>query len=106
MPQENGQPLPLWFPFSRSYWCPHSGESSPTEPSESHLDDDDQYASVPFEPVDTGMERQKSIEIANLRKTFDKKLAVDGLTMTMFYGQITALLGHNGAGVSLREGRN
>ena len=44
----------------------------------------------------------KCVDIQNLYKHFDtptgKKTAVDGLTLTMYSGQITALLGHNGAG--------
>ena len=43
------------------------------------------------------------VDIRNLYKEFDtpmggKKVAVDSLNITMFSGQITALLGHNGAG--------
>ncbi len=33
-----------------------------------------------------------------LRKTFGDKVAVDNTNMTMYTGQIFALLGHNGAG--------
>ena len=44
----------------------------------------------------------KCVDIRNLYKYFDtptgRKTAVDGLTLTMYSGQITALLGHNGAG--------
>jgi ATP-binding cassette subfamily A (ABC1) protein 3 len=42
------------------------------------------------------------VEIRGLYKYFDtntgRKTAVDGLNLTMYSGQITALLGHNGAG--------
>jgi ABC-type multidrug transport system ATPase subunit len=43
------------------------------------------------------------VDIQDLYKEFDtpqghKKVAVDGLNLTMYSGQITALLGHNGAG--------
>jgi ABC-type multidrug transport system ATPase subunit len=46
-----------------------------------------------------------SVVIRNLRKeysrgVFGKKFAaVDGLNLTMYDGQITAFLGHNGAGM-------
>ena len=40
----------------------------------------------------------KSIEVRKLRKVFGEKIAVDGLSMSIYSGQITALLGHNGAG--------
>jgi ATP-binding cassette subfamily A (ABC1) protein 3 len=36
--------------------------------------------------------------IRGLRKHFGSKVAVDGLDLDMFEGQIFALLGHNGAG--------
>lgn len=38
------------------------------------------------------------IEIKNLRKVYNKKAAVERLTLNMFEDQITVLLGHNGAG--------
>eukprot|EP00606_Chrysophyceae_sp_TOSAG23-5_P000450 GSChrysophyteH2.ASY1.ANO1.1662.1 assembled CDS len=47
-------------------------------------------------------EKKTCIDIQNLRKEFKTpqgtKVAVNGLTLSMFQGQITALLGHNGAG--------
>ena len=45
------------------------------------------------------MEKEnKFLEIKNLRKTFGKFVAVHGLNLNMYMGQIFALLGHNGAG--------
>jgi ABC-type multidrug transport system ATPase subunit len=40
----------------------------------------------------------KTIEIRKLKKVFGEKIAVDGLSMSFYRNQITALLGHNGAG--------
>lgn len=44
----------------------------------------------------------RAIEIVGLRKEFgsgdDAFVAVDNLTVSMYQGQIFALLGHNGAG--------
>ena len=44
------------------------------------------------------------MEVKGLRKQFDTpdgvKRAVDGVNLSMFEGQITCLLGHNGAGKS------
>ena len=44
------------------------------------------------------------MQVKGLRKDFDTpdgvKHAVDGLNLAMFEGQITCLLGHNGAGKS------
>ena len=44
-----------------------------------------------------------SVQIEDLRKEFDdgKKVAVRALSMNMYQGQITALLGHNGTPPSL-----
>jgi len=38
------------------------------------------------------------LQIKNLVKKFGDKIAVKGTNMTMYNGQIFALLGHNGAG--------
>ena len=95
--QDYGQALPWYFPFSSNYWCP----STDTQTEES-MDDIDEDPDVPYEPVPDTLKRQreegKSIEIRNLEKTFGDKVAVNGLSLSMYSGQITALLGHNGAG--------
>ena len=65
-------------------------------------------AGVPIEPVPKHLQDQvhekKCVHIHNLRKSFNTstgtKVAVDGLNLTFYSGQITALLGHNGAGKS------
>ena len=43
-----------------------------------------------------------AVQICNLRKEFDdgQKVAVRSLSMDMYEGQITALLGHNGTHLS------
>lgn len=93
-----GRPLPWYFPCTLSYWCPGSVKA-PT------YDDDSEIVygeRVAVEEVSNTLKEQaaggKSIELRNLRKTFGEKTAVDGLSMSIFSGQITALLGHNGAG--------
>jgi ABC-type multidrug transport system fused ATPase/permease subunit len=94
-----GQALPFWFPFSRSYWFPASAQA-PTVTTEP--DDETAEIGSPFEPVSDALKKQreegKNIEIHRLRKTFGEKTAVDGLSLSIYSGQITALLGHNGAG--------
>lgn len=93
---EYGQALPWYFPFTRAFWCP--GQAHP--PSGEDANKEESYDGIPFEPVGTNLLRQKSegksIEIYKLRKTFGEKTAVDGLSLSMYSGQITALLGHNG----------
>jgi ATP-binding cassette subfamily A (ABC1) protein 3 len=91
-----GQALPFWFPCSPSYWFPgravadHEGDEKASENS----------AEVPVEPVGETLERQsergENIVIRGLTKVFGEHRAVDGLNLTMYSGQITALLGHNG----------
>lgn len=95
---EYGRPLPLYFPFLLSYWCPGS-VGVPKNDYEGHT-----YGEgVPVEEVSNNLKDQtsdgKSIEICGLRKEFGDKTAVDGLSMSLYSGQITALLGHNGAGL-------
>ena len=53
-----------------------------------------------FESVSTQIKRDShSLKVRNLRKVFsNSKVAVDRSSMTLYSGQIFALLGHNGAG--------
>ena len=53
-----------------------------------------------FEDISPQVERDSyALKVRNLRKVFDNgKVAVDSTSMTMYSGQIFALLGHNGAG--------
>jgi ABC-2 family transporter protein len=91
-----GQALPWYFPFTRSFWCPGQAHA----PSADDASKEQTYEGIPFEPVGNNLLRQKaegkSIEIHKLNKTFGDKAAVDGLSLSMYNGQITALLGHNG----------
>jgi ABC-type uncharacterized transport system ATPase subunit len=49
------------------------------------------------------MKGKEAVVVQNLRKEFvsnhKRKVAVDGLSVTLYNDQITALLGHNGAGI-------
>lgn len=111
MKPDYGQALPFWFAFSPAYWksfviddttkdteAPSDAASSSTVTSRSDAGSNE----IPVEPVSAALRRQaaegKSIEIVNLRKSFGDKTAVNGLNLSMYGGQITALLGHNGAG--------
>jgi ABC-type uncharacterized transport system ATPase subunit len=55
-----------------------------------------------FEPVPEVIKRQEQskecLKIRNLRREFGPKVAVDNSNLTIYNGQIFALLGHNGAG--------
>lgn len=102
---EYGQALPWYFPFSASYWRPRSSSSARREEASDSAAFSAASSSewLPMEPVGEDLQRQsvegKSIEIQNLGKKFGDKTAVDGLSLSMYSGQVTALLGHNGAGM-------
>jgi len=55
-----------------------------------------------FEPVAEALKRQEvsreCLKIRGLRREFGAKVAVDNSNVTIYNGQIFALLGHNGAG--------
>ena len=55
-----------------------------------------------FEPVAEALKRQEvskeCLKIRGLRRMFGAKVAVDNINVTIYNGQIFALLGHNGAG--------
>ena len=65
-------------------------------------------ANVKTEPVPSDLKsliaENRALSIKNLRKVYkttgDDRVAVDGLNLDLFEGQITVLLGHNGAGKS------
>lgn len=94
------------FPLMKKYWFPNSTRDSTTTTTTMHSHHHPSPSSLPqvIEPVSDILKEQtkegKSIEIRNLTKHFDngKKRAVHNLNLTMYSGQITALLGKNGAG--------
>ncbi|XP_071081915.1 phospholipid-transporting ATPase ABCA3-like [Haliotis cracherodii] len=92
-PGEFGVPKPFYFPFTGTYWC----GTNQVKPKDVEVTNQD---TTYFEKEPTGM--QAGISIRNLRKVFGrgsrKKVAVDGMSLNMFEGQISVLLGHNGAG--------
>jgi ABC-type multidrug transport system fused ATPase/permease subunit len=98
IPPAYGQALPIYFPLLPSYWWPSFGynEMEAAKNGEPALCDE----FIPVEEVSEAKRMQaregKSIEIHNLKKSFGNKTAVDGLNLSIYNGQITALLGHNG----------
>ena len=99
VPSEFGQPLPLYFPFTLSYWCPGRVQSHVLEDSSEESNDEGVLIEEVSKTLKDQRKQGKSIEIRNLRKTFGEKTAVDDLSLSIYSGQITALLGHNGAGM-------
>uniref|UniRef100_A0A8P4KGU3 ABC transporter domain-containing protein n=1 Tax=Dicentrarchus labrax TaxID=13489 RepID=A0A8P4KGU3_DICLA len=79
-PGQYGIPRPWYFPFTKSYWRLPVLPAVCIEEEPAHL--------------------EPGVYIENLVKVYrhGKKLAVDGLTLGFYEGQITSFLGHNGAG--------
>jgi hypothetical protein len=97
-----GQALPWYFPCTASYWkCGGSGAPVSTEDAGT-FDETDEQANgevVPIEGVSDALRAQtnSNIIMRRLGKQFGEKTAVENLNLTMYNGQVTALLGHNGA---------
>uniref|UniRef100_A0A670Y3G6 ATP binding cassette subfamily A member 4 n=1 Tax=Pseudonaja textilis TaxID=8673 RepID=A0A670Y3G6_PSETE len=91
-PGDYGIPRSWNFPLQRSYWF---GLGHPkTEKTTAYGELSNPY----FEVEPSGL--KPGVSIQNLVKIYSNcsKPAVDGMTVTFYEGQITAFLGHNGAG--------
>jgi ATP-binding cassette subfamily A (ABC1) protein 3 len=122
-PGKNGQKKPFWYPFLPSTWCfckkkfngqngISSGfrierESQPnpfTARMKRKKEKEDSDNSFSFIEIDPNNEQEPShlsvgIAFENLSKQFGQnKKAVENLSLKLYENQITALLGHNGAG--------
>jgi ABC-type multidrug transport system fused ATPase/permease subunit len=106
LPQEYGTPKHPLFIFNRRYWrgtCMKEklaadrsqiADFEDLEEFHGQEHDNDRIERLPAEML----ERSK-VMIKHLAKTYsDGKVAVRDLSLTMLEGQITCLLGHNGAG--------
>uniref|UniRef100_A0A4W3JZM3 ABC transporter domain-containing protein n=1 Tax=Callorhinchus milii TaxID=7868 RepID=A0A4W3JZM3_CALMI len=84
-PGQFGIPRPWYFPVTKSYWC---GETVKN------------MKQLQFYMEEEPTHLKLGVSIQNLVKVYrdGKKLAVDGLTLGFYEGQITSFLGHNGAG--------
>lgn len=93
-PGQYGIPRPWYFPFTKSYWFGEKDRKSSKVP----LSRKGNSEAVCIEEEPTHLE--PGVYIENLVKVYrhGKKLAVDGLTLGFYEGQITSFLGHNGAG--------
>ncbi|CAM1320016.1 ABCA3 (predicted) [Pycnogonum litorale] len=95
-PWQPGIPQPFYFPFTISYWCGKKSKHRVNYDTSSSEGVDNPY----FEAInlDTGA----GIQIQNLSKTYTSwnksTKAVNDISLKLFHGKITALLGHNGAG--------
>ncbi|XP_047441411.1 phospholipid-transporting ATPase ABCA1-like [Mugil cephalus] len=93
-PGQYGIPRPWYFPFTKSYWFGEKDGKSNKVP----LSRKGNAGAVCIEEEPAHLE--PGVYIENLVKVYrhGKKLAVDGLTLGFYEGQITSFLGHNGAG--------
>ncbi|XP_037635456.1 phospholipid-transporting ATPase ABCA1b [Sebastes umbrosus] len=93
-PGQYGIPRPWFFPFTKSYWFGDQDAKSNTTPL--RRKGNPEAVCIEEEPAHL----EPGVYIENLVKVYrhGKKLAVDGLTLGFYEGQITSFLGHNGAG--------
>uniref|UniRef100_A0A914E3J7 ABC transporter domain-containing protein n=1 Tax=Acrobeloides nanus TaxID=290746 RepID=A0A914E3J7_9BILA len=110
-PGGEGVPQKPWFMFLPSYWFPQWGKRTKTTSAEfgaSNVSSNSEIeAEPPLEPTITIASLTKVYGTSLFKKIFDckfgkesEKKAVDTLNLKMYHSQITALLGHNGAGKS------
>lgn len=95
-----GQALPWYFPFTATYWgCAKNAPSAIATADFAESDEAMNDSLVPIEGVSDAMRSNtdSNIVIRHLGKKFGDKTAVEDLSVTMYNGQVTALLGHNGA---------
>ncbi|KAH0510511.1 ATP-binding cassette sub-family A member 9 [Microtus ochrogaster] len=89
---------PLFF-LKSSYWFQHRRANNVVLENET---DSDPPLNDSFEPVPPEFQGKEAIRIRNLRKEYTGKHgkveALKGLGFDIYEGQITALLGHSGAG--------
>ncbi|XP_072260468.1 phospholipid-transporting ATPase ABCA1 isoform X4 [Pyxicephalus adspersus] len=92
-PGQYGIPRVWYFPFTKSYWCGEKPKENFHHPS---LQKGSSEVLMEEEPAHLSL----GVSIQNLVKIYrnGKKVAVDGLSLSFYEGQITSFLGHNGAG--------
>lgn len=98
-PGEFGVSLPWYFPFTKTYWF---NTNSKLKIDKHYLDSNYSSLNNFIEPYPNNW--PVGIRINNLSKTYDggKTYSVKNLSMNIFENQITALLGHNGAGINFK----
>mmetsp|Transcript_6325 Transcript_6325/g.7912 ORF Transcript_6325/g.7912 Transcript_6325/m.7912 type:complete len:1988 (-) Transcript_6325:343-6306(-) len=107
LPSEWGTHKKFYFLFQPSYWCPGKAGASTLESAREALISKEESVNNPnvqavADDIKTQIESGDCVAMRGLRKVFKtptgEKVAVKDFNLTMYSGQITALLGHNGAG--------
>uniref|UniRef100_A0A8D2E3W9 ABC transporter domain-containing protein n=1 Tax=Sciurus vulgaris TaxID=55149 RepID=A0A8D2E3W9_SCIVU len=94
-PGQCGVPQPWYFFLLRSYWF---GKPRIKEEKENAEEHGGTQRSTYFEAEPINL--VAGIQIKHLHKEFNGKAAVNDLSLNVYEGQVTILLGHNGAGKS------
>lgn len=103
-PSEHGTKRQPFFCFMPSFWMKAKEQKVPLLNGESTVNSFNYYE-PDIEPVPREMRGREAIKIVDLVKTFSscrsKQVnAISGINLTIYEGQITAILGKNGAGKS------
>uniref|UniRef100_A0A8C5R778 ATP binding cassette subfamily A member 3 n=1 Tax=Leptobrachium leishanense TaxID=445787 RepID=A0A8C5R778_9ANUR len=100
-PGDYGVPQPWYFFILPSYWC---GTPRMAEVLEKEEDEDPEKALQGEYLEEEPSDLVAGVRIKHLTKVYKvngkRRIAVRDLTLSMYEGQITVLLGHNGAGKS------
>ncbi|KAI4454722.1 atp-binding cassette transporter subfamily a abca [Holotrichia oblita] len=105
IPSEHGTKKSPFFCFKPSYWCPkkHPHGIPLLNGGSSNMLNNDEENNTDVEQVPREMKGKEAIRIVDLFKSFHhcrqpEIKAINGINLTIYEGQITAILGHNGAG--------
>ncbi|CAK9809913.1 Cholesterol transporter ABCA5 [Anthophora plagiata] len=103
IPTEYGTKRSAWFCFMPRFWCQRKTPRVPSSNGESNSFIPGEETNRDIEPVVREMKGREAIRIVDLYKSYQKCRkaeikAVNGINLTIYEGQITAILGHNGAG--------
>ena len=97
-------PLDRHYPISRIFHCCGDTFRSMTNSGSSELNESDADGHETEGEDQEPHNGHEKVWIANLRKVYGDFVAVNNLSMTLYQGEITVLLGENGAGKSTTMG--
>ena len=104
IPGTYGVARPWHFVFDSKYWSGLEHQNASLQSENGGIAAAPSDGTRDVESVDPDLVGQQGLSIRHLRREFDTatglKVAVEDLNLDMYRGQITALLGHNGAGKS------